>query len=309
MKLSTLLLISALAPAAFSQEIPLKNWDVPGTWKQPADHTTGNPSLHKNGAISTGLLTFVAIAPCRIMDTRQPSYPVGFGTPSLVGQQSRTVVIYQSNCGIPVAAAYSLNFTVVVPPGGTLGFLTAYPDNLTSPPLISTLNASQGGIVGNSAIVPGGTSDGGINVFATNNTDLIIDANGYFIDQVDLSSSTTNLNTAIGVNSLLSNSSGNDNTAFGAGTLRLNVSGSENSAFGYFALASATGFGNIGIGTFGGLNLGGGNFNIDIGNLGANADAGVIRIGNSGSHTSTYIAGISGVSVSGGQLVVVNSRV
>ena len=95
--------------------------------------------------------------------------------------------------GIPKAAAYSLNFTVIVPSGEVLGYLTAFPDDGTQP-LSATLNAPIGGIIGNSAIVPGG-GDGGINVFVTNTTHLVIDANGYFIDQTNLPGSTGLSNT------------------------------------------------------------------------------------------------------------------
>jgi hypothetical protein len=48
-----------------------------------------------------------------------------------------------------------------------------------SQPLVSTLNDLPGTIVANAAIVPAGTS-GSINVYASNNTDLIIDINGYY---------------------------------------------------------------------------------------------------------------------------------
>jgi Collagen triple helix repeat (20 copies) len=44
------------------------------------------------------------------------------------------------------------------------------------------LNDAAGGIVANSAIIPAG-SDGGIKVFATDSTDLVIDINGYFLNQ------------------------------------------------------------------------------------------------------------------------------
>jgi hypothetical protein len=61
-------------------------------------------------------------------------------------------------------------------------------------------------------------------------------------------------------------------------------------------------------------NFAGGNFNanesnnIDIGNAGATGESGVTRIGTAGSQTSTYIAGITGVTPSGTPLpVVINS--
>jgi hypothetical protein len=46
--------------------------------------------------------------------------------------------------------------------------------------------------------------------------------------------------------------------------------------------------------------LTGGDYNIDIGNIGAEADSGTIRIGATGNQANTYIAGISGVAVAGG---------
>jgi hypothetical protein len=84
-----------------------------------------------------------------------------------------------STCGIPVAAeAYSLNMTVVVPTGGALNFLTAYPAGQALP-IASTVNAVTGGTVGSGAIVPAGTG-GAISVYVSANTDLLIDIAGYF---------------------------------------------------------------------------------------------------------------------------------
>ena len=82
-----------------------------------------------------------------------------------------------SNCGIPNSAkAYSLNFTVV--PRGPLSYLTTWPAG-QSQPLVSTLNATTGATTANGAIVPAG-ANGDISVYAKNETDVIIDVNGYF---------------------------------------------------------------------------------------------------------------------------------
>ena len=43
---------------------------------------------------------------------------------------------------------------------------------------------------------------------------------------------------------------------------------------------------------------------IDIGNLGATGESGVIRIGNEGTQTATYIAGINGVTTRGSAVAV-----
>jgi trimeric autotransporter adhesin len=64
---------------------------------------------------------------------------------------------------------------------------------------------------------------------------------------------------------------------------------------------------NIAIGLQAGANLTNSSFNIDIGNTGSSNESGVIRIGQSGLQTSTYIAGISGVNASTGQSVFITS--
>ncbi len=121
-------------------------------------------------------LQFVSIAPCRIMDTRNA--PGNFGGPFIPGGGSRSVPIQSSSCGIPAAAqAYALNITVI-PRTSTLGFLTVWPTG-QSQPLVSTLNSPDGSVLANAAIVSAGAG-GSINVFASNDTDLVIDINGYF---------------------------------------------------------------------------------------------------------------------------------
>lgn len=126
-------------------------------------------------AILTNPLPFFPVTPCRVLDTRNPNGT--FGGPVLGAAVSRTVPVGQSACGIPsTALAYSVNITVV--PRGPLSYLTVYPAG-SAQPLVSTLNAFDGGVVSNAAIVPAGNG-GGISVFATNTTDVILDINGYF---------------------------------------------------------------------------------------------------------------------------------
>jgi hypothetical protein len=120
-------------------------------------------------------LQFTSVPPCRIMDTRGVAGP--FGGPFLSGGSTRSVPVPTSTCGIPSSAlAYSLNITVV-PLGSTLGYLTAWPSGQTQP-TVSTLNSQDGSVLANAAIVPAGTN-GSIDVFATNDTELIIDIDGY----------------------------------------------------------------------------------------------------------------------------------
>ncbi|HUA82572.1 MAG TPA: hypothetical protein VMB85_01840 [Bryobacteraceae bacterium] len=127
-------------------------------------------------------LLFVAVGPCRVLDTRTgQGFTGAFGPPALTGGQPRTIIIPQSSCGVPAAAAYSLNFAVVPPPGGTVGYLTAW---ATGQPMPGTavLNDSQGGVTNEPAIVPA-SANGSITVQSTDNTDLVIDLNGYFVAQ------------------------------------------------------------------------------------------------------------------------------
>ncbi len=115
-------------------------------------------------------------------------------------------------------------------------------------------------------------------------------------------------NTASGLFALDSNTTGTQNTANGGFALDFNGTGSNNTASGYEALArNQTGSNNIGVGYQAGFNAAGSN-NIEIGNSGRSPDNNVIRIGTQGTQNFTVIAGISGVNVTGGAPVVVNSK-
>jgi hypothetical protein len=129
---------------------------------------------------SNGSLHFYPLPPCRVADTRAGSgFSGAFGQPSLVAGAARNFPMLSSSCGIPSSAqAYSLNLTVVVPSGGVLGFLTAYPAG-EGLPVAATLNAGTGGVVAAATLVPAGTG-GAVSVYASGNTDLLIDISGYF---------------------------------------------------------------------------------------------------------------------------------
>jgi hypothetical protein len=120
-------------------------------------------------------LAFYPLAPCRVADTRDAAGALG--GPALVGMVPRSFPILSSACNVPATAqGYSLNFTVV--PTGQLGFLATWPAGQTQPP-VSTLNAPTGAVTANAAIVKAGAG-GSITALATNNSDLIIDIDGYF---------------------------------------------------------------------------------------------------------------------------------
>src|SRR5271165_2339511 len=124
-------------------------------------------------------LAFYPLPPCRVADTRYDTYPQGLGPPYLTGQQQRDFpVLKATSCNIPsTAQAYSMNFTVV--PHVPLGYLTVWPAD-EQQPNVSTLNAVTGTVVANAAIVPASKVNGDIDVFASNDTDLVVDVNGYF---------------------------------------------------------------------------------------------------------------------------------
>jgi hypothetical protein len=117
-----------------------------------------------------------------------------------------------------------------------------------------------------------------------------------------------NDNTAVGFSALFANTVGINNTAVGVSTLYSNVGGSNNVAVGQNALYNMTaGASNIALGYQAGAQLTSGDSNIYIGNQGQASDAGAIRIGTSGTQTSTYMAGILNANVSGSN-VLINSN-
>ena len=128
-------------------------------------------------AIGAAGLRFVPVTPCRLVDTREDRG--NFGKPHLSAGVTRTFELssYQTGCGVSTSAlAYSLNITVV--PKGPLGYLTIWPGGVKQP-LVSTLNSFDGRVKANAAIVPAGFATW-VSVYATNDTELIIDINGYF---------------------------------------------------------------------------------------------------------------------------------
>jgi hypothetical protein len=186
-----------LALPGWGQELldpPLKNWPTPAYWAPTpanADRAEDLPGTKQGlerrneagiraaAAGATKPLAFVAITPCRLIDTRTGFGQTGeFGPPALSAFVNRTFTIpSHPTCAIPATAkAYSLNFAVVPPSG--LDYLAAWPAGQTWPGT-ATLNAPIGGIVSNSAIVPAGTN-GAITIFGSQATHLVVDINGYF---------------------------------------------------------------------------------------------------------------------------------
>ena len=73
------------------------------------------------------------------------------------------------------ANAYVSNATVIPP--AARGYLTLWPND-EAQPTVSTLNAPNGLITSNMAIVP--TTNGSVDAYANDKTQLILDISGYF---------------------------------------------------------------------------------------------------------------------------------
>jgi hypothetical protein len=168
---------------------------VPQALMNPAVHDDGRgAALHNDDRAGAAALysappltydypqDFFAIAPCRLVDTRNASGP--FGGPTLQAGFQRTFSVPNGACGVSSAAvAISVNITVVNPTGN--GYFRVFPPERQEPNT-STLNFSQGQTRANNAILPLSLNlfhgftvapfmDGGT-------ADLVIDVNGFFAD-------------------------------------------------------------------------------------------------------------------------------
>lgn len=149
----------------------------------------------------------------------------------------------------------------------------------------------------------GDNTASGQNALANNTLGVANTASGF---EALVSNTTGYGNTTSGAGSMFSNSTGFGNTASGAQALFGNTAGSNNTAIGAGALEFiTTGNNNIGLGYNAGLNPTTGSYDIMIGNAGTNTDDHITRIGDV--QNQTFIAGISGVNVSGVPVLVSSS--
>jgi hypothetical protein len=168
---ASLLLPAALALTAqvTRQEntVPLKNWATPLYWQpNPTERgaaTTGAQLAFSSNQVTTNALTFIAITPCRLIDTRGMAANFNgitpFSGPSIAAMSTVTFPVQSSAeasadttpapCGtIPsIAQAYSLNLTVVPVAGGAVDYISMWPSGY-SQPFVATLNDPQGAIRG-----------------------------------------------------------------------------------------------------------------------------------------------------------------
>lgn len=119
----------------------------------------------------TNGLSLYPVTPCRVIDTRK----IGAGQP-FNGVLNPPVDVVDSVCAPPsTLQAYVFNATVV--PSGYLGYLSLWPDGEVQP-VVSTLNAADGYITSDMAIVP--TNNGYIDAYAAGLTQLVLDMFSYF---------------------------------------------------------------------------------------------------------------------------------
>jgi hypothetical protein len=231
------------------------NWPAPAFWQPPAPQRT--PGRLSPFAASSPL-PFIAITPCRVVDTRNAPGP--YGGPALVGNgPARNFNIPAGPCpGIPsFAGAYSINVAAILPASD--GFLTVFPTG-TAQPNSSDLNFLAGEVIANALVSPAGNG-GSISVFANVSTHMILDINGYYagagvgslntflgVGAGNFTMSGDN-NTGIGYQALNFNNAGDGNTAIGSYALENNFSGNANTAAGHIAMRfNETGSFNTGIG-------------------------------------------------------------
>jgi hypothetical protein len=127
-------------------------------------------------------LSLYSAMPCRVIDTRKSSG-------AFSGTLSPPVDVAGSACGLSsTAQAFVFNATVV--PQGALGYLTLWPDG-EQQPAVSTLNAIDGAITSNMAIVP--NVDGQTGAYASGMTQLILDISSYFAPIAPVSVETSSM--------------------------------------------------------------------------------------------------------------------
>jgi hypothetical protein len=132
--------------------------------------------------VNTAANVYVPVTPCRVVDTRLSNGT--FGAPALVAGQQRSFLLADSHCDLPAdMTAVSLNVTAVPIDEEPVYYLTVWGTSPTEPqtPPTSTLNADTGAVTANAAIATiNPDTYGSVSVYASNNTNLVLDVTGYF---------------------------------------------------------------------------------------------------------------------------------
>jgi len=146
--------------------------DVAGYWVGPSNPATGKLQYFNIPGFNV----------CRLVNTSNATGPLG--GPPLSGGTARDFPVQSGFCAIPsTAVAYSLNVTAVPINGAPVSYVTVWPSTQAQPGT-STLNAPTGTTVENAAVIPTGGGAGDISVFSPDDTNILIDINGYFAPPV-----------------------------------------------------------------------------------------------------------------------------
>jgi len=176
--------------------------------------------------------------------------------------------------------------------------------------LISNTTGTDNVALGHSAL---SSNTSGLNNTAAGDDALTVNVTGFNNTGIGwhaLDSNTIGVkNTGIGCDGLSGNTTGSNNTAVGTRALVKNTNGNNNVAMGLQAGENnVSGSNNVLLGFSAGRFLTNGSNNIDIGNPGVAGESNTIRIGQVGTGTATFIAGINGTAVTGGVGVMINSN-
>lgn len=121
-------------------------------------------------ASGSGGRSLYTMASCRTFDTRTT-------VPALRLTGTQMIPMSDNACGATLGVQAYLFNTGVIPQEDTLAYLQLWAHGGSQPPT-STLNAVDGAITSNMAVVP--TINGAINAYTTNATHLVLDVYGYF---------------------------------------------------------------------------------------------------------------------------------
>lgn len=186
---SVVVVVVSIALASWAQEdrhqdpLPLKDWLVPFEQIRTSEVRQMDTNRHLRpsvNAVPSAASDFITMVPCRILDTRDPNGP--FGGPIMNSGETRDYNVPAGPCsGIPTtASAYSLNVSVTQTQAS--GFLTAWPAGSTQPNAATMTWFAASQTLTTAAIVPAGTGSA-ISVYAAATTHVIIDINGYFLEE------------------------------------------------------------------------------------------------------------------------------
>jgi hypothetical protein len=139
-----------------------------------------SPAALANVTVRDAVATtgFFALAPCRLLDTRDPAGPAG--GPVLAAHGSRLQQVTGA-CGVPVGAkAIAANITLVNP--GAAGSLFAWPGDLPQPPAPAAPMVPGRTRAVNGVLSLAGDGSGALWISneSAGAADVILDVNGYF---------------------------------------------------------------------------------------------------------------------------------